>query len=332
MAKQDFYSLLGVTRSSTDEEIKKAYRKLAIQYHPDKNPGDKKAEEKFKEVTEAYETLSDPKKREMYDQFGSTQGGYAGGGNPFGGNPFGGGFNRNSGPYSSGAGGDPFQDIFGDMFGDVFGAGKQGGFQGQSKRRNQKGADLRYTLSISLEESASGCEKVISFVKQKGSKEESAKLAITVPAGVKENQKLKLSGEGDVSATGLAGDLYVIIQIQEHPLFKREENDVVLELPITYIDAILGVSLEIPTLTGKSLIKIPAGTHTGQSLRLKGKGFAKVGGFGNGDMLVKVIVDTPNVISNEDKELLQKLSKSAAETPLVKDYQEKVSRHMKYRT
>lgn len=327
MSKTDFYTLLGVNRSAADDEIKKAYRKLAMQYHPDKNPGDKAAEEKFKEITEAYNTLSDPKKREMYDQFGHT-----GGQNPFGGgSPFGGGgFGR--GPFGGGQGqpgGDPFQDIFGDVFSEVFGGGR-GGFSKQ-KTRNQRGSDLRYTLSISLEEAASGCEKVISFLRNRGTKEESTKLAVTVPAGVKDNQKLKLSGEGDSSPTGLTGDLFVIIQIQDHSLFKREENDVVLELPVTYIDAILGTSLEVPTLTGKVLIKIPPGTHTGQTLRLKGKGFPKMGGFGNGDMLIKVLIDTPSEISTEERELLNKLSQSASETPLIKDYKEKVQKLSKYK-
>jgi DnaJ-class molecular chaperone len=326
MAKQDYYALLGVSRSATDEEIKKAYRKLAIQYHPDRNPDDKKSEDKFKEITEAYETLGDNKKREMYDKFGHTQGG-----NPFGGGaggPFGagagGGFGRT---YSGNNGGDPFQDIFGDVFSEVFGASK-GGPRG--RQRNQKGADLRYTLSITLEEAAAGCEKVISFLRNTGNKEENAKLAVTVPAGVKDNQKLKLTGEGDGSTSGPAGDLYVILQIQEHPLFKRDENDIVLELPVSYIDAILGTSLEVPTLTGRVLIKIPPGTHTGQALRLKGKGLPKMGGFGSGDMLIKVLIDTPQEVSAAEKELLNKLSQTAAETPLIKEYKEKVQKLSKY--
>lgn len=337
MAKQDYYALLGVTRSATEDEVKKAYRKLAIQFHPDRNQGDKKAEEKFKEITEAYETLGDSKKRDMYDKFGHTQGGnpFASGGNPFGaGGPFGagagaGGYNRS---YSGGgsAGGDPFQDIFGDVFSEVFGASRGGSAGARGRQRPQKGADLRYTLSISLEEAAAGCEKVISFMRNKGNKEESTKLAVTVPAGVKENQKLKLTGEGDASALGEAGDLYVIIQIQEHLLFKREDNDIILDLPVSYIDAILGTSLEVPTLSGRVLIKIPPGTHTGQTLRLKNKGLPKMGGFGSGDMLIKVLVDTPQEVSAEEKELLNKLSQSASETPLIKEYKEKVQKLNKY--
>lgn len=333
MAKQDYYALLGVSRSATDDEIKKAYRKLAIQYHPDRNPNDKKAEDKFKEITEAYETLGDTKKREVYDKFGHTQGGNpfagAGGGNPFGaGGPFTGGFNRG---YSTGNnGGDPFQDIFGDVFSEVFGASRGGSAGTRGRQRPQKGADLRYTLSITLEEAATGCEKVISFLRNKGNKEETTKLAVTVPAGVKENQKLKLTGEGDTSSSGLAGDLYVIVQIQDHLLFKRIDNDIVLDLPVSYIDAILGTSLEVPTLTGRVLIKIPSGTHTGQTLRLKNKGLPKIGGFGSGDMLINVLVDTPQDVSSEEKELLNKLAQFAAETPLIKEYKEKVQKLAKY--
>lgn len=333
MSKKDFYSILGVSRTATPEELKKAYRKLAMQYHPDKNPGDKKAEEKFKEISEAYDTLSDAKKRDMYDQFGHAGSqGFGGAGGPFGGaggagaggfGGFGGGGNH----------GDPFQDIFGDVFGDIFGAGRGGPGAGPRGRRQQaKGTDLRYTLNISFEDSALGCEKVISFMRQKAGKEESAKLSVNVPAGVKEGQRLKLAGEGDSAPGGNhPGDLYVIINIQEHPLFKRNENDVTLDLPIIYTDAILGTNIEVPTLTGKAMIRIPPGTHSGQTFRLKGKGFPKIGGFGSGDMLVRILVDTPHNISNRQKELVEELSKSTEVTPMVKAFQEKISQLMRTR-
>lgn len=330
MSKKDFYSILGVARSATPEEIKKAYRKLAMQYHPDKNPGDKKAEEKFKEISEAYDVLSDTKKREMYDQFGhaGSQQGFGGAGGPFGGGPGGfGGF----GGAGAGAGGDPFQDIFGDVFGDIFGA-RGPGAGPRGRRQQAKGTDLRYTLNVSFEESALGCEKVISFVRQKGGKEESAKLSVNVPAGVKEGQRLKLAGEGDSGlGGGSPGDLYVIINVQEHPLFKRNENDVTLDLPIVYTDAILGTNIEVPTLTGKAMIRIPPGTHSGQTFRLKGKGFPKLGGFGSGDMLVRVLVDTPHSLSSRQKEIMEELSKSTEPTPMVKSFQEKVSHLMRNR-
>jgi len=330
LSKKDFYSLLNVSRSATADEIKKAYRKLAMQYHPDKNPGDKKAEEKFKEFSEAYEVLSDPKKREMYDQFGhaGTQGGFGGAGGPFGGagGPFGGA------GAGAGQGQDPFQDIFSDVFSEIFGTRGHGPGAGTGgpRRRQQKGSDLRYTLNIAFEESALGTEKVISFVRQRNNSDETAKLAVNVPAGVKEDQRLKLAGEGDSPpGGGTAGDLYVIIKIQDHPLFKRQENDILMDLPVTYTDAILGTSVEIPTLSGKAMIRIPPGTHTGQTFRLKGKGFPKIGGFGSGDMLVRLIVDTPEKINSRQKELLEELSKGGDETPLVKAFKEKAANIMR---
>ena len=332
MAKKDYYSLLNVARSATADEIKKAYRKLAMQFHPDKNPGDKKAEDKFKEFSEAYEVLSDVKKREMYDQFGhaGTQSGFGGGGgNPYGSSGGFGGFGGAGGP-GGGANADQFQDIFGDVFSEIFGArgAGPGGATGGARRRPSKGSDLRYTLNISFEEAALGTEKVVHFVRQRVGKDETAKLSVNVPAGVKEDQRLKLANEGDGPAAGSSGpngDLFVIIKVQEHALFKRSENDITLDLPVSYTDAILGTSVEIPTITGKAMIRIPPGTHTGQTFRLKGKGFPKVGGFGSGDMLVRLIVDTPEKISGRQKELLEELSKAVEETPLVKAYKEKVA-------
>lgn len=325
MSKKDFYATLGVPRTAKAEEIKKAYRKLAMQYHPDKNPGDKKAEEKFKEVAEAYEVLSDQKKRDMYDQFGHAGAqGFGGAGGPFGGAGGFGGFG------GAGHGGDPFQDIFGDVFSDIFG-GPRTSSSGPRQRRPAKGADLRYTLNISFEESALGCEKVISFMRQRGGREDAAKLSVNVPAGVKEGQRLKLASEGDSSGTGAPGDLYVIVSIQDHPLFKRNENDVILDLPISYTDAMLGTNIEVPTLTGKAMIRIPPGTHTGQTFRLKGKGFPKLGGFGSGDMLVKILVDTPSSLSSRQKELVEELSKSSETTPLVKVFQDRVATLMRNR-
>jgi len=331
LSKKDFYSTLGVSRTANADEIKKSYRKLAMQYHPDKNPGNKKAEEKFKEISEAYDTLGDEKKRELYDQFGhaGAQAGFggAGAGGPFGG--FRGGFGG-GGPFGGGrADGDQFQDVFGDVFSEIFGG--RGG-PGSRQRRPQRGADLRYTLAISFEEAALGCEKLIHFIRQRSGKEDAAKLSVTVPAGVKENQKLKLTGEGDTTgAHGPAGDLYVILSIQEHALFRREETDVLMDLPVSYIDALLGTQIEIPTLTGKAMIRVPPGTHSGQTFRLKGKGFPKLGGFGSGDMLVKIQVDIPSQVTKEQKELIEKLAQSSEDTPLVKTFKEKSSQILRAR-
>lgn len=336
--KRDYYSVLNVARNAPADEIKKAYRKLAMKYHPDKNPGDKKAEETFKEVSEAYEVLSDVKKREMYDQFGfaGANAGFAGAG--AGGNAGGfGGFQQGGFQGGFGADNENFQDIFGDIFGDVFGQTRGGGgagFRGGAGQRRARGADLRYTLNISFEESATGTEKTIHFIRQRTGRDETAKLAVKVPAGVKQGQRLRLANEGDSGLNGgAAGDLFVIINVQEHALFTRDEDDVSIELPVTYLDAILGTSAEVPTLTGKVQLKIPPGTHSGQTFRLKGKGFPKSGGFGSGDMLVKVMVDTPSPsdLGAKQKELLEELAKMATTTPQVKAFQDKVAQITKTR-
>lgn len=344
-SKRDYYEVLGVARTASNDDLKKAFRKLAMQLHPDKNPGDKKAEERFKEINEAYEVLSDQQKRQMYDQFGhaGAQGGFRPGQNPFegfgGAGPFGaGGFGAGGfgGPGGAGAGGENFQDIFGDIFSDFFagrarpggpgagpGAGPRAGTRG-------RGADLRYTLNISFEEAASGTEKTISFIRQRSGREETAKLSVTVPAGVKAGQRLKLRGEGDAPPSGgSAGDLYVIVNIQEHPLFKRVENDVHLDLPINFIEAVTGTTVDIPTLTGRAALKIPAGTPSGQIFRLKGKGFSSVQGAGAGDMLVRIVIDVPRELTDEQRETLKKFSSTLKVSPLVKAYQDKVDKILK---
>ncbi len=330
MAKKDFYQLLGVSRTATPEEIKKAYRKLAMQFHPDKNQNNKKAEEKFKEIAEANEVLSDEKKRQAYDQFGHAGAeGFAGAGGPFGGG---------SRAHRGAGGSDPFQNIFGDVFGDIFNQTQQRGRGGRGEnpfgdggRKRHRGSDLKYTLTITFEEAALGCEKLISFSRQVGAKEDRAKLSITVPSGVKDGQRLKLSSEGDKPSLGAAGDLFVIIAMQDHLLFRRDDADVILDLPVVYTDAILGISVEIPTLYGKVEIKIPPGTHSGQNFRLKSKGFPRLGATGSGDMLVRVLIDAPEKINSRQKELLEELSHYNDETPLVKSYNEKLQNVFKNR-
>lgn len=342
MAKRDYYSVLEVSRSASLEDIKKAYRKLALKYHPDKNPGNRQAEDRFKEVSEAYEILRDPEKRQMYDQFGQAgaQAGGFQGGNPFEGfsgfkGDFGEGFRGGQNP-------DSFQDIFNDFFGDIFSGKRRGGQPGQGPGPGpghptggfdrQRGADLRYTLSITYEEAAKGCEKTISFVRRKGGKEDTAKLSITVPAGVRNGQRLKLRGEGDVGSKGAGpGDLYVIVNLQDHPLFRREENHIHMDLPISFVEAVLGTKIEIPTLLGKASLRVPPGTHPGQLFRLKNKGFPDIGGYGNGDMLVKVIVDIPQDLTEEDKKAIGQMTHLTQKSPLVAELQKNIRKVLQSR-
>ncbi len=329
MANKDYYNVLGVSRQSSPDEIKKAFRKLAMKFHPDKNPGDKSAEDRFKEVNEAYDVLSDPKKKQMYDQFGSA-------GPQQGGGPFRGGFegfNTGFDPRRGQAGQENFQVMFGDFFVRFFGQETQpGGARGGRGRRETRGSDLRYTLTITLEEAATGTEKRISFVRQRAGKEDTAKLSITVPAGVKSGQRLKLRGEGDgPHGAGKPGDLYVIIGFQDHPLFKRKDNDVLMELPISFVDALLGTQVEVPTLTGKAALGIPGGTHPGQVFRLKGKGFPDIGGYAPGDMLIRITVDVPNTVNEEERKALEALKKSAGSSPLVNEFKDKMKRLMQQR-
>lgn len=303
MTKKDFYQVLGVSRSSTEDEIKKAFRKLAMQYHPDKNPGDKKSEDKFKEVTEAYEVLSDPQKKAQFDQFGSV----------------GEGFNFNRGGFKSGPQAGPdFQDAFGDIFGDLFG-------QTQGRRsRPRKGADLRYSMRLTLEEAAKGVERVIHFMRERNEKSVESKLSVKVPPGVRHEQKLRLSGEGDDSGPGsVAGDLYVFLEVIDHPLFKLEQDDILLDLPITFLQALKGDEIEVLTLTAKVMIKIPPGSSSGTTLRLKNKGFPRGGGL-FGDMRIRLLIDIPDQLSREEQIALDQLAKSLGDTPKVKDFKEKM--------
>lgn len=325
--KRDYYAILGIPKNATTAEIKKAYRNLAKKYHPDANQNSSVAEAKFKEISEAYDVLSDEKKRQMYDQFGSADP-FGGGENPFSGFSGFGGSKGFGGFHQDGPGTDPFSDFFGDIF-------RGAGPQGPKKRPNQprKGADLKYTLNITLEECARGCEKSIHFVRKRGEKEDTAKLAVTIPAGVKGGQRLKLKNEGDAGVKGgPSGDLFVIIHLLEHPLFQRKKNDVYMELPISFVDAIIGTSVDVPTLLGKAAIKVPPGTHTGQVFRLRGKGFPETGGSSYGDMLIKVAVDIPKDLNSEQIALIKSLSSSVKNSPLLKQFNQKVQQVLSKRS
>jgi molecular chaperone DnaJ len=374
--KRDYYEVLGVAKNVGAEDLKKTYRKLAIQFHPDKNPGDKKAEEKFKELSEAYEVLSDPRKKQMYDQFGHS----ANAGGP--GGP--GGFDFSG--FSAG-GGASINDIFGDIFGDLF--GQQAGRRGGGRRHHGRpGNDLRTQVDITFEESAFGAEKVISVPKSvkcdtcegsgakqgtqpttcaqcggrgevsfqqgffaitrpcstcegsgqiilqkcgschgSGTVKKKSQIAVRIPAGVDTGQRLKLTGEGEAGERGgETGDLYVVINVLAHDFFTREEYDVICEVPVTITQAALGAEIEVPTLEGKVKVKVPAGTQSHKILRLKGKGLAHLGSYGRGDQLVRVIVEIPTKLNQEQKNILKQFEESGSDAahPMHSNFFEKV--------
>jgi molecular chaperone DnaJ len=342
MAKRDYYEVLGVSKGASEAEIKKAYRQLAIKYHPDKNPDDASAEDKFKEAAEAYEILSDPEKKARYDQFGHAGmgGGYGGGG--------GGGMNM-----------DDIFSNFGDIFGQAFGGGRSGGGS-----RRVKGSNLRIKVKLNLEEIAFGVTKKVKVFKMvnaegvsydtcgtckgsgqirrvqqtilgamqtattchvcngtgksiktkpkdadaNGQKREEELIEINIPAGVGDGMTLNVSGRGNAGPFGgVPGDLLVQIEEEEHALLKRDGINLYHDLYINFADAALGASVEVPLVKGKAQIKIDAGTQSGKILRLKGKGLPEVNGYGQGDLLVNINVWTPQKLNNEEKEMLEKL-------------------------
>jgi len=367
--KQDYYATLGVDRGANDDDLKKAYRRLAIQYHPDRNPGNKAAEEKFKELNEAYQVLSDPEKRAQYDRFGHAafQGAQGAGG--FGGFDF-----------SQG-----FEDVFSDIFGDFFGTGR-----GRARSRARRGDDLRYDLEIEFEEAARGAEKVLKIQRlaqceecqgsrtrpgAAGSKtcpncrgtgqvrtqqgffsiattcgqcrgegqiisdpcpkcsgqgrlRKVQSLSVKIPPGVDNGSRLKLRNEGEAGfGGGQSGDLYVVIHVHEHAIFARRENDITVEVPVSFPQAALGSEIEVPSLDGMLKLKIPAGTQSGREFRLKSKGFADLHGYGRGDEIVTIVVETPRRLTAEQRKLLEefaKLSGEAASHPMSKGFVDKL--------
>jgi molecular chaperone DnaJ len=357
VSKRDYYEILELSKSASADEIKKAYRKKAVQYHPDKNPGNKEAEEKFKEATEAYSVLSDADNRARYDRFGHAAFSQGAGG--------GGGF---QGDFSG------FEDIFGDIFGSFFGGGSMGGADGRQGARGRTGRDLRYDLELSFEEAAFGCEREVTLSRRakcdecsgsgaaagssrercstcdgagqvrmqqgfftlartcsscngvgevvrnpckvcsgSGLKSRESKLKVRIPPGVDSGQRLKMRGEGEPGVGGGPnGDLYVQIVVREHPIFQRQDSEVVCEFPLSYSTAVLGGEIEVPSLDGKVKLKIPAGTPSGKVFRLKGKGIPVLGSGSQrrGDQHVRVFVHVPKKVSEEERELLEKLATS----------------------
>ncbi|MCX8131004.1 MAG: molecular chaperone DnaJ [Clostridia bacterium] len=354
--KRDYYEVLGVEKNASDSDIKKAYRKLAKQYHPDVNPDDKVAEAKFKEVNEAYQILSDSQKRAQYDQFGHA------GTDPNGFGGYGGGF----GDFDFGG--------IGDIFETFFGGSGFGGRSAKNKNGPQKGADLKYGMEIAFEEAAFGVEREITINRMenctscsgsgskpgtspttckhcngtgqvqykqstpfgqfvnikacdvcrgegkvitdpcntcngKGKIRKSVKIKINVPAGIDDGQTISLRGEGEPgSKGGPSGDLFITIRVKAHSLFQRQGNDVVCDIPITFVQAALGAELEVPTLDGKVKYSIPEGTQTGSVFRLRSKGIPFLRGNGRGDQYVKVNVEVPKKLNERQKEILKEFA------------------------
>ena len=368
MAKRDYYDVLGINKGSSADQIKSAYRKQAIKYHPDKNKGDKTAEEKFKEASEAYHVLSNSERKQNYDNFGHAAFENGGGGR--------GGFGNFD--FSS-----HFSDIFEDFFGEGFGGGER-----KSRRSNNRGSDLRYDLSISLEEAYNGKKQDIKFstsekcdscsgsgskpghdagscsmcgghgqvrssqgfftVQQtcpqcsgsgemitnpcgscggQGKKQASKRLSVTIPKGVDDGTRIRLAGKGEAGSRGSSsGDLYLFINVYSHDLFKRSEENLFFECPISIADAALGTSIEIPTIDGgKAKIKIPQGTQSGKQFRLKGKGMPYMRGGGSGDLYVQVNTEVPVSLNKEQKELLEKFREIENEksNPSIKKFFQK---------
>jgi molecular chaperone DnaJ len=368
MAKRDYYDVLGVNKGSSADQIKSAYRKQAIKYHPDKNKGDKAAEEKFKEASEAYHVLSNSERKQNYDNFGHAAFENGGGGR--------GGFGNFD--FSS-----HFSDIFEDFFGEGFGGGER-----KSRRSNNRGSDLRYDLSISLEEAYNGKKQDIKFstsekcdtcsgsgskpgheagscsmcgghgqvrssqgfftVQQtcpqcsgsgemitnpcgscggEGKKQASKRLSVTIPKGVDDGTRIRLAGKGEAGSRGAGnGDLYLFINVDSHDLFKRSDENLFYECPISIADAALGTSIEIPTIDGgKAKIKIPSGTQSGKQFRLKSKGMPLMRGSGTGDLYVQVNTEVPVSLNKEQKELLEKFREIENEksNPSIKKFFQK---------
>ena len=292
-AKRDYYEVLGVSKNASDDEIKKAYRKLAIKYHPDKNPGNKEAEAKFKEISEAHEVLSDKQKRARYDQFGHA--GVGGGAGGFGGgsNPFGGGFNYNGQTFNFDFGGGAFDDILGSLFG-----------FGSTSRKVRRGADYQTSVTISFEEAVFGTTKVVST--------NEGDLKIKIPAGIDDGMSIRLRGKGGAAPEGGTepGDLYVRVKVKPHKNLTREGAIILSEHKIDMVDAALGCEIEVETVDGKITMKVPAGTQSGTPFKLSGHGVPFRADGDRGPHIVTILVETPKNLSRKQKELLEEFKKA----------------------
>lgn len=298
VAKRDYYEVLGVSKNASDDEIKKAYRKLAIKYHPDKNPGDKEAEAKFKEINEAHDVLSDKQKRARYDQFGHAGVGGAGFGGGSAGNPFGqgGAFNFNGQTFNFDfGGGSAFDDILGSLFG--FGAG--------GARRPRRGADYQTTVTLTFEEAVFGTMKTVTS-------ESGGEIKVKIPAGIDDGMSIRLRGKGGPAPEGGTepGDLYVRVRVKPHKSLTREGAIILSEQKIDMVDAALGCEIEVLTVDGPVVMKVPAGTQSGTPFKLSGHGVPFRADGDRGPHIVTVIVETPKNLSRKQKELLEEFKKA----------------------
>ena len=292
--KRDYYEVLGVSKNASDDEIKKAYRKLAVKYHPDRNPGNKEAEEKFKEVNEAHEVLSDKQKRARYDQFGHA--GVNGGAAGFDGNPFGGsaqGFNFNGQTFNFDFGGGGLDDLFSNLF----------GFGGAS-RRPRRGADYQTSVTISFEDAIFGTTVKVN--------DEGKELKVKIPAGIDDGMSIRLRGKGGPAPEGGTepGDLYVRVRVKPHKHLTREGALILSEERIDMVDAALGCEVEVETVDGKVTMKVPAGTQSGTPFKLSGHGVPFRADGDRGPHIVTIIVETPKNLSRKQKELLEEFKNS----------------------
>jgi curved DNA-binding protein len=327
---KDYYKVLGVPKSATEKEIKQAYRKLARKYHPDVNPGDRGAESRFKDIGEAYDVLSDPEKRARYDQLGANWQQYERFARARAGAPGGVRFEY-EGPGAERFAG--FSDFFKIFFGggldwdDLFGGGagkgfgapfeevsEFGGARGFSRPPTAKGRDLTAPIEIALEESYRGITKQISIQPDSGAPPE--RIEVRIPPGVRDGSRVRVAGKGAPGRRGGArGDLYLEVKLRSHPLYRREGDDLHCEVPVTLTEAALGAEIEVPTFSGKTRIKIPAGSQSGSMLRLRGKGMPRLKGEGAGDLIVKLKVVVPTELSERERNLLEELRRLRSENP-----------------